>query len=123
MAIDFKEMAALVEIVNTDTPPFTIWMGSRPVAVMENGAPYYACTNHIGCPVMAIYSAGAKVREATYLPFGEVLATIAPPSNNSQFPGPWLQAESGLHQNWTRDYDPTVGCYMLADPLGQGKGH
>ncbi|WP_349775081.1 RHS repeat-associated core domain-containing protein [Frigidibacter sp. SD6-1] len=26
--------------------------------------------------------------------------------------------ESGLHQNWMRDYDPTTGRYIQADPLG-----
>ncbi|KIT17878.1 putative deoxyribonuclease RhsC [Jannaschia aquimarina] len=35
-----------------------------------------------------------------------------------RFPGQWFQAESGLHQNWMRDYDPTTGRYMQADPLG-----
>ena len=35
-----------------------------------------------------------------------------------RFPGQWFQAESGLHQNWMRDYDPTTGRYLQADPLG-----
>ena len=35
-----------------------------------------------------------------------------------RFPGQWFQAESGLHQNWMRDYDPTTGRYIQADPLG-----
>jgi len=33
-------------------------------------------------------------------------------------PGQWFQSESGLHQNWMRDYDPTTGRYIQADPLG-----
>jgi RHS repeat-associated protein len=32
--------------------------------------------------------------------------------------GQWFQSESGLHQNWMRDYDPTTGRYLEADPLG-----
>ncbi|MGB7271445.1 MAG: RHS repeat-associated core domain-containing protein [Albidovulum sp.] len=32
--------------------------------------------------------------------------------------GQWFQMESGLHQNWMRDYDPTTGRYIQADPLG-----
>jgi len=35
-----------------------------------------------------------------------------------RFPGQWFQSESGLHQNWMRDYDPTTGRYIQADPLG-----
>jgi RHS repeat-associated protein len=37
---------------------------------------------------------------------------------NARFPGQWFQSESGLHQNWMRDYDPTTGRYLQADPLG-----
>lgn len=32
--------------------------------------------------------------------------------------GQWFQSESGLHQNWMRDYDPTTGRYIQADPPG-----
>jgi len=32
--------------------------------------------------------------------------------------GQWCQLETGLHQNWIRDYDPTTGRYLQADPLG-----
>ena len=39
-------------------------------------------------------------------------------SNALRFPGQWFQSESGLHQNWMRDYDPTTGRYLEADPLG-----
>jgi RHS repeat-associated protein len=33
------------------------------------------------------------------------------------FPRQWFQAESGLHYNWHRQYDPTTGRYVQADPL------
>ena len=36
----------------------------------------------------------------------------------ARFPGQWFQSESGLYQNWMRDYDPTTGRYIEADPLG-----
>ncbi|WP_343035193.1 RHS repeat-associated core domain-containing protein [Parasulfitobacter algicola] len=35
-----------------------------------------------------------------------------------RFPDQWFQSEAGLHQNWMRDYDPTTGWYIQADPLG-----
>ena len=53
----------------------------------------------------------------TYLPFGGV-ETSAGPNPELRFPGQWFQAEAGLHQNWMRDYDPTLGRYLQADPLG-----
>jgi RHS repeat-associated protein len=58
-----------------------------------------------------------KVWTATYLPFGGVhVSTGTLPT--ARFPGQWFQSESGLHQNWMRDYDPTTGRYLQADPLG-----
>jgi RHS repeat-associated protein len=54
-------------------------------------------------------------------PFGGVrVSTGTPPT--ARFPGQWFQSETGLHQNWMRDYDPTTGRYMQADPLGLVEG-
>ncbi len=73
--------------------------------------------SHIGRPVFATNAAGAKVWSAVYTPFGGVhTSTGALPT--ARFPGQWFQSESGLHQNWMRDYDPTTGRYIQADPLG-----
>ena len=44
------------------------------------------------------------------------MTTGTPPT--ARFPGQWFQSETGLHQNWMRDYDPTTGRYIQADPLG-----
>ena len=52
----------------------------------------------------------------TYLPFGGV--HVATGGIDLRFPGQWFQAESGLYQNWMRDYDPTTGRYLEPDPLG-----
>ena len=42
-----------------------------------------------------------------------------------RLPGQWYEAEgnaSGLHQNGYRDYDPSLGRYIEADPLGVDAG-
>ncbi len=39
-------------------------------------------------------------------------------SLNLRFPGQGFQAETGLHYNWHRSYDPTLGRYTEPDPLG-----
>ena len=39
-------------------------------------------------------------------------------SLNARFPGQWFRIESGLHYNWHRHYDPTIGRYTQPDPLG-----
>jgi RHS repeat-associated protein len=38
---------------------------------------------------------------------------------NLRFPGQYYQAETGLNQNYHRDYDPLVGRYIEPDPLLQ----
>jgi len=94
-----------------------IWMDGMPVAVVQGGVVYYIRVDHIGRPVFATDSAANIVWEVNYLPFGGIESSSG--SNiDLRFPGQWFQLESGLHQNWMRDYDPTTGRYMQADPLG-----
>ncbi|WGH77994.1 RHS repeat-associated core domain-containing protein [Jannaschia ovalis] len=57
------------------------------------------------------------VWEARYLALGGAHVSTGG-TLDLRFPGQWFQAESGLHQNWMRDYDPTTGRYIQADPLG-----
>ena len=49
-----------------------IWMGSLPVAVVENGVLYYERSDHIGRPVFATDGTGVKIWEVSYLRFGEM---------------------------------------------------
>ena len=94
-----------------------VWLNGEPLAVIEGGVVNYIRVDHIDRPVFATNSAGTKTWTATYLPFGEVRTTSGTPIA-LRFPGQWFQSESGLHQNWMRDYDPTTGRYLEADPLG-----
>jgi RHS repeat-associated protein len=94
-----------------------VWMGWDPIAVIEGGVVSFVRADHIGRPVFATNVSGVKVWTATYNPFGGVyVSTGSLPT--ARFPGQWFQSESGLHQNWMRDYDPTTGRYLQADPLG-----
>ena len=94
-----------------------IWLEGAPIAVVEGGVVSFVRSDHIGRPVFATDSSGVKVWTAAYLPFGGVRVTTGTPPT-ARFPGQWFQSETGLHQNWMRDYDPTTGRYMQADPLG-----
>ena len=117
-------VSACCRTSNTGTSTFLreyICLDGVAAAVVENGQVYFVRTDHIGRPVSATDATGAKAWEATYLPFGGV-HTSTGANIEMRFPGQWYQSESGLHQNWMRDYDPTTGRYVQADPLGLVEG-
>jgi len=59
--------------------------------------------------------------------FSEAFGATAPDQNpndlgvfvfNLRLPGQVLDPESGLFQNWNREYNPRIGRYMQFDPIG-----
>ena len=96
--------------------------------------PAYAVhADHLGTPTQITNHTGILVWQATYSPFG--LATInndvdgelvegksTPVELNIRFPGQYYDAETRLHYNWHRYYDPKVGRYITSDPLGLSAG-
>jgi RHS repeat-associated protein len=63
-------------------------------------------------------AAKATVWNAVWLPWGGVHSVTGTETLDARFPGQWFQIESGLHYNWHRHYDPTIGRYTQPDPLG-----
>ena len=63
-------------------------------------------------------STGQVVWAADYKPFGEATVTVSTITNNLRFPGQYFDAETGNHYNYFRDYDPVIGKYKQADPIG-----
>src|SRR5690625_7694115 len=65
---------------------------------------------------------GAVVWQAYYSAFGEAEIVIEEVQNNLRFPGQYFDQETGLHHNYFRDYDPKLGIYLQADPIGLSDG-
>jgi RHS repeat-associated protein len=61
---------------------------------------------------------GIVVWKAAYFPFGKTQILTQTITNNIRFPGQYFDAETGLHYNWNRYYDPDTGRYLTPDPIG-----
>ena len=79
---------------------------------------YYIHGDHLGTPQALTDQNQQVVWRANYRPFGQADIDIATVSNNLRFPGQYFDEETGLHQNYHRDYDPVTGRYSQHDPLG-----
>ena len=100
-----------------------VWVGDLPVAVLDgsstpsNPTLLWVHADHLKRPEMMTDATKAVKWKAIYEPFGAVSSITGAASNQQRFPGQWFQLEAGLHYNWWRHYDPTLGRYTQPDPL------
>ncbi len=86
---------------------------------LKQGSQYYFYHNdHLGTPQKLVAQNGSIVWSATYSAFGEANVDIETVKNNLRFPGQYSDAETGLHYNFHRYYDPIIGRYIKIDPIG-----
>ena len=81
---------------------------------------YDVHSDHLDTPKLLTGASAAPVWRASHEAFGK--AALAPGNAetfNLRFPGQYYDAETGLHYNRFRYYDPGVGRYISADPIGQ----
>jgi RHS repeat-associated protein len=95
-----------------------VYLNGQPLAKMEGENAYYYHNDHLATPQKMTDSSGTVVWAADYKPFGEATVIISTITNNLRFPGQYYDAETGLHYNYYRDYDPTTGKFLQADPIG-----
>jgi RHS repeat-associated protein len=100
-----------------------VWLGDNPVALIANvggtAELYFIHTGQIGEPLAVTDIGQGLAWSAAVDPWGRATMLASPVGDlDLRLPGQWLQLESGLHQNWMRDYDPTLGRYVQADPIG-----
>lgn len=102
--------------------PKGVW-GTNPLVQQQGGAITYYHTDHLGTPQKLTDATGAVVWTVTYSAFGE--ANVDPAltvTNNLRFPGHYFDEETRLHDNYFRQYDPSVGRYVQTDPMGLDGG-
>ncbi|MBH2016116.1 MAG: RHS domain-containing protein [Burkholderiales bacterium] len=95
------------------------------------GQTVYAYFHHdqLQTPVQATDKAGNVVWAATYNAFGRATITTPAPTADKptitsalRLPGQYEDAETGLHHNYRRYYDPETGRYITQDPIGTDGG-
>jgi RHS repeat-associated protein len=74
--------------------------------------------DHLATPQKMTDSNGTVVWAADYKPFGEATIAVSTITNNLRFPGQYYDTETGLNYNYFRDYNPVIGRYIEADPIG-----
>jgi RHS repeat-associated protein len=79
---------------------------------------YWVSVDHLNRPIKMTNAAKASVWDAVWQPFGGAHSITGSATLNARLPGQWFQSETGLHYNWHRSYDPTLGRYTQPDPLG-----
>ncbi len=89
------------------------------MADRATGAVYTFHNSELGTPELMTDSTNTVVWEGISKPFGETAvnsgSTVV---NNFRFQGRYYDAETGLHYNGRRYYDPKTGRYLTPDPIG-----
>jgi len=107
-----------------------IWLDDKLVGTIgfSTGSPVmrFVTTGQIDEPQMETAANQSLFWNGHTDPFGNA-ATFGPAISrlDLRLPGQWFQGEastSGLHQNGWRDYDPSLGRYIEADPIGIDAG-
>ena len=116
------------------------WLGTQPIAMLEQELDSkgkqttqqiaYIHSDHLNTPRVATNTAEQPQVIWSWQSdaFGVGLANEDVDGDGQstvialRFPGQVFDPESGLHQNYFRDYDPNLGRYIESDPIGLNGG-
>ena len=101
-----------------------VYLNGEPLAQIDAGSPevlIYLHTDHLMTPRYATNTGGSTVWTWDSGAFGAEAPTGSA-SVNLRFPGQYYDAETNLHYNWNRYYDPATGRYISSDPIGLAGG-
>ncbi|CRM20893.1 Cell wall-associated polypeptide CWBP200 [Pseudomonas sp. 58 R 3] len=95
----------------------------RPLALLEgfgpeDTKPFHYQLDHLGTPQELTNPEGEIVWSAQYRAYGEIARLdVRKIDNPLRFQGQYFDAESGLHYNRHRYYNPDIGRYLTPDPV------
>ncbi|HHM4627499.1 TPA: RHS repeat domain-containing protein, partial [Pseudomonas aeruginosa] len=112
---------------------YYLWLDSLPLATIDadydaqgkvgNPTLLYLHGDHLDTPRLATDASGQIAWQWQSDAFGRGEALSQGSTQvNLRFPGQYYDAESGLHYNYFRDYDPETGRYVESDPIGLAGG-
>jgi len=117
----------LYEYVGATSNRSYIWADDTLIATVEaDSSIHYIYTDHLGTPRAVTTTTSSTpiwTWPWTQNPFGEKPASGSGYALNVRFPGQYYDAETGLHYNYFRDYEPATGRYPQSDPVGLGGGY
>ncbi|EPO5509265.1 RHS repeat domain-containing protein, partial [Pseudomonas aeruginosa] len=107
---------------------YYLWLDSLPLATIDadydaqgkvgNPTLLYLHGDHLDTPRLATDASGQIAWQWQSDTFGRGEALSQGSTQvNLRFPGQYYDAESGLHYNYFRDYDPETGRYVESDPV------
>ncbi len=103
-----------------------VYWNALPIAVLEHGAAKTSIAwlhgDHLGAPVFATDEAANVVWRGERDAWGGLVHEAGSFRQPLRLPGQYHDAESGLHDNLMRSYDPQAGRYLEPDPLGLAAG-
>ena len=96
--------------------------GTNPLFIKQAG--YVGCyqNDQLGTPQQVVTASGQVIWDAHYSAFGKATVTTELIKNNLRLAGQYFDAETGLHYNYFRYYDPSTGRYVTSDPIGLAGG-
>ncbi len=116
---DENVMIAELDASNNITKLYTYNpKNNEPVSMTEGTDTYWYMNDHLMTPQKMVDSSEAIVWSAKYKVFGKVtIDTSSTITNNLRFPGQFYDSETGLHYNYHRYYNHSIGRYITADPI------
>lgn len=118
---------------NSENTELTTWVfeGFVPTAKLVNGKAYSIISDHLGTPILAVYSEGNEVWNRQLDIYGRVkreikassLGDVVRPFIPFLYQGQYYDFETNLAYNRFRYYSPETGAYISQDPIGLAGGN